>query len=88
MTTISPSHNADTQASGGLDQSKPQAANSCCVQPAACTSWNGWVGLFDFKWIERLLDFILWSRVIFSFVMADAGFGDTALEESLKLIVL
>ena len=51
-----PSHDADVQASGGPGQSKPQPLHGCCVWPEACTGWNGWAGLFDFKWVESLLE--------------------------------
>lgn len=40
------------------------------------------------KWIASLLDLRLWSRAMFFEVVANAGFGDTALEKSLKYIVL
>lgn len=63
---------AAPQASGGRDRVKPQAANSCCVQTNACTDWNSGAGLFDFKWMDSLLNFILGHRVTFSLVMADA----------------
>lgn len=36
---------AAPQASGGRDQVKPQAADSCCVQTSACTDWNSGAGL-------------------------------------------